>query len=618
LIPIVALTVAAWGAELDPYRRIFKHRTAAPPPSSAGPMPYWDIEHYGINVWLKPSIPAVAGTTRVVARASVENPSQIRLHARGPVVTAVTMAGEDLAFSQTEPFVTASIPEGVPAGSVQEFIFTYTVTEFDDDWMGLNWGDPIHTFHEPRSARTWLVVYDDPADKATLKWEIRAPSELTVVANGVRGDGVPMPYDTTQHTFSFDQPIATYLMALHAGTYGHHADASGPVTIDTWAHPDLLEAAVEDFSTTGAILRHFESALVPYPWTHYANVTAPFSGAMEHTTVTTFGEDLIGSPSAEIINAHELMHHWFGNLVTPSEWPEIWLNEGFASYGEVLWVEHTLGEAAAMDYVQTQINSYFAWQAIEGVSSLYDPDYMWGGLVYDKGSVVVHMLRNVVGDDAFFDGLQRYLVSHAHANASTGDLQDAMEHSHGSDLSWFFDEWVFQAGDPSYRWGLSQTEVEAGVWQVDVHITQEAPGSWSIGIPMRIELASGEAFELSANSADGTQVTSFCFSSPVSDADFDPHGHRLYFQALRLDGAFTPAPNACAEPSNEPGTDTGSSMDTGAQTTGPAPVSTGAGDNEQPKGCGCGSATSARLLWLAWLPLTVILRRRVRAPLTHQ
>lgn len=610
MIPLLVLTAASWGAELDPYRRAFKHRPAAPPPTSAGPMPYWDIEHYGINVWLKPGIPAVTGTTRVVARASVENPSQIRLHARGPVVTAVTMAGEDLSFSQAEPFVTVSIPDGVPAGSVQEFMFTYTVTDFDDDWMGLNWGDPIHSFHEPRSARTWLVVYDDPADKATLHWEIRAPSELTVVANGVRGASVPMPYGTTQHTFAFDQPIATYLMALHAGTYDHHADTSGPVTVDTWAPPDLLDAAVEDFSTTGAIISHFESKLIPYPWTHYANVTAPFSGAMEHTTVTTFGEDLIGGPSAEIINAHEVMHHWFGNLVTLSDWSEIWLNEGLASYGEVLWVEQTLGEAAAKDYVQTQIGSYFAWQAIEGISSLHDPDYMWGGLVYDKGSVVVHVLRSVMGDDAFFDGLQRYLMANAHANASTGDLQQAMEESHGGDLGWFFDDWVFQAGDPSYRWGLTQREVEAGVWQADVHITQEAPGRWSIGIPMRIELASGESFDLSANSADGTQVTSFCLNSPVVDAEFDPHGQRLYFQALRLDGGFSAAPNACTEPSTEPGNDTGRLLDTGAQTTERTPDATGTDDNKQPEGCGCGTAPSSRLLWLALLPLAVILRRR--------
>jgi len=334
-------------------------------------------------------------------------------------------------------------------------------------------------------------------------------------------------------------------------------------------------------------------------------VTAPFSGAMEHTTATTFGEDLIGHPMAEVVNAHELAHHWFGNLLTLAEWPEIWLNEGFASYGEVLWIEHAYGAAAKRNYIKNQIDSYYVWQALESSSTLYDPMFMWGGLVYDKGSLVLHMLRWVVGDDAFFEGLAQYLDNHRFGSVTTLDFRLAMEDASGEPLDWFFDQWVYQPGDPSYRWGITQTPIGSTDWQVDLHIEQEAPGSWSMPIPIRIHLESGDVVDVVADSGDGVVTTSLCLESGAVRATFDPNRALLFNNAVHVDSRFEAAPDVCSEVGPSEGTD---GLDDGGRP----------GDDTPPKshsketGGGC-ATTPLGWAWL-WLPLAMVINTRRSTP----
>jgi aminopeptidase N len=346
----------------------------------------------------------------------------------------------------------------------------------------------------------------------------------------------------------------------------------------------------------------FEALWIPYPWTHYANVTAPFSGAMEHTTATTFGMDLIGSPNAEFVNAHELAHHWFGNLATPNEWPEIWLNEGFASYAEVLWVEHQYGEDVAIGYLQEQRDSYLAWQELEGMSTLYDPLFMWGGLVYDKGSIVVHMLRHTVGDEAFSAAMTNYLQAHAHGNVTTGDLQLALEDTHGSSLEWFFTQWVYQARDPAYLWGVTQIEMDDGTWQVDIHIEQRAEGSWSMPIEVSMTDVTGEHEMVVAQSGDGTVVTTLCFDSMIDTVHFNPRARALYSEAGRDDDAFWPDEISCGtvDGSTTPPPGPEASQDS----TSAVRPTTGA------KGCSCSTSSTTHLWpWSIILALVCLVRR---------
>ena len=155
---------------------------------------------------------------------------------------------------------------------------------------------------------------------------------------------------------------------------------------------------------------------------------------MEHTTMTTFGDGLLGRAYGELVNALEVAHVWFGDYVTLADWPEIWLNEGFASYGEVLWYEQDNGALGRRRYVESQVESYFNWQQYEGLSPVYDPNYLFGGAVYDKGSVVLDMLRTLLGDEAFFEAVALYVDRYAHSNATTSDLEEVFSEVYGLSL----------------------------------------------------------------------------------------------------------------------------------------------------------------------------------------
>jgi aminopeptidase N len=601
MLPWLLMNLAT-AAPSDVYRSVFKHPVHLTSTERKGSLENWDMEHYDLNVELHPETRTVDAQVTITARARNEAPPLMRLNANGPIIDSIVVDGTETTWTETVPNVMVTIPSTVPTDGLTEVVVHYTVPAPDGDgFLGVNWGDPIHTFHEPRGARKWLVVNDDPADKATLAWHIRVPSELSVIANGVREEPAVHDDGTTTHSFHFEDPIPTYLMALHAGTYSHHLDESGPIDVHTWAQPELFDQAVDDFANTSEMIDFFSDLWVPYPWTHYANVTAPFSGAMEHTTATTFGMDLVGDERAEFVNAHEIAHHWFGDLATLNEWPEIWLNEGFASYAEVLWVEQQYGETTAIDYLQEQRASYLAWQELEGMSTLYDPLFMWGGLVYDKGSIVVHMLRHTVGDDAFFAAMTNYLGAHAHGNVTTGDLQLALEETHGSSLEWFFTQWVYQARDPAYLWGLTQIEMDDGTWQVDIHIEQRAEGSWSMPIEVSMTDVTGQHEMVVAQSGDGTVVTTFCRESMVETTQFNPRSRTLYSVAERDDSAFWPEEVSC-------GTVDGST--TPPEPEAPDAALADAGPATRPKGCSCAGAPPAvHWPWSFILALVCLVRR---------
>lgn len=580
--PALARPIHAPDLAQDPLRLALKHERAGAP-RSRGLQEGWDVQHYEIAVWLRPERLVVEGEVTLTVLARADEPGALTLHADGPEIGALTVGGLAADWSREGDALRVSMPSGVLAGDTLDVTVSYTAEGNMERAAGLNWGEPTYSFHEPEGARRWLVLYDDPADKATLAWRVRAPEADTVIANGVlqattdNGDG------TLTWDFVFDAPIASYLMVLHAGTYEGRLDERGQVPVYTWAYPWLADQAEALFSNTPDMIAAFSELWMDYPWTHYANVLAPFSGAMEHTTATTFSDGLVESEWGELVNAHELAHHWWGDWVTLAEWPEIWLNEGFASYGETLWVEASRGEAAMAEYASAQRDSYLAWRELEGTFPLYDPEYMWGGTVYDKGAFVLHMLRAEVGDDAFFAGLRLYLEVHGGDVATTADLQAAMESSSGEDLSWFFDQWVYQAGEPSYQVRVLHRELKEG-YQVDLHVTELTEGEWRVPVELELVLEDGQVESISGWIEGDEGVITACTDLPVEDLRFDP-GVRLLYGAVEVFPAVqASAPLTCGEAA--------------------------AGSGEA-RGCGCASHGSGPSLgWLGLAALGVAIVRR--------
>lgn len=569
----------------DPLRLAFKH-DAEPPVRSGGLQAGWDVQRYALDLWFQPEGRQIIGQTTATVEARRDGPGPLKLHANGPVVSEITVDGEEVSFSAEDDALSVEMPASARAGDTLSVVVRYTSAGNSEYGSGFNWGTPAFSFNEPRGARRWLVVYDDPADKATLSWRLRAPSELEVVANGVRGPTTDHGDGTSTRTFEFDAPIATYLMVVYLGDLEEVLDQSGPVPVSTWSSPWMIGVAAPVFANTPDMIEALSDLWFPYPWTHYANVVVPFSGAMENTTATTFSESILSEERAEWVNAHELSHHWWGDYVTLAEWPEIWLNEGFASYGEALWTEAAYGEDAMRAYLGEQRDSYLAWAEYEGVFPMYDPVYLWGGTVYDKGAFTLHMLRQEVGEHAFFDGLRAYADAAPFGNATTPDLQAAMESTSGLDLSVFFDQWVFQAGEPSFEVQVDQRALAGGARQVDLYVIQTAEGDWEVPVEIALSLADGAELRGQARLEGGRALLSLCASAEVSGYALDPDVELLYREARFVDYGGQPAPLVC-------GADLGEGEDASG-------------------GCGCDAAGAAGLGWLAGLALLVTRRRAAR------
>jgi aminopeptidase N len=503
---------AAEGRLLARSREAGAHAQVAPAPPSAEDEAF-DVEHVVLRVRIAPGERQVAGHATLQVRRL--GPGDLVLHADGPRVSFVDVDGERV------PVTTSRDELHVPVSGDRATVdVQWTWGGASDPSGGLQWGEVTYSFHEPIAARKWLVLHDVPWDKFTLQWQVEAPADQVVAANGVLASAEPAGEGFTRWTYDFDAPIASYLVAVHVAPYVRLEDLRGEVPIYAWVLPGMEADAEETFGTTPDMIPFFAERFGPYLWPSYGNAVAPFGGAMEHTTVTTFSSDLVGDPFGELVNAHELAHHWFGDDVTLQDWPDIWLNEGFASYAEALWYERSYGQEGLSAYAAYYVDSYRRWNGYEGIFPLYDPDYLWGGTVYDKGAMVVHMLRHIVGDTTFFEILRTWEATHRFGNASTRDFTTLAGEVAGEDLTWFFEPWLYAAGEPTWEEGWATREVPGG-WALDLRVAQDRQ-EFRLPAPVRVTLEDGSILERAVWVEGAGVEESWCVASRPVDVEVDP------------------------------------------------------------------------------------------------
>ena len=239
----------------------------------------------------------------------------------------------------------------------------------------------------------------------------------------------------------------------------------------------LPEHAAINRTRVASMVRHIEvlaSLFGEYPYldTKYGIVEGSFSGGMEHPTMTLIGASLLGNASRDLTSllVHELAHMWWGDEVTMRTWDDIWLNEGFATYAEVLYYERTSGAAPGRLLTSRYDDGLYAGQLGPPVVAPANDPFRYTGAVYEKGGWVLHMLRKVVGDETFFAGLREYRRRHERGNATRADLRAVFEELSGRDLKQFFDQWVETPYRPVLR--ASWRNVAGGKVEVTVRQTQ--------------------------------------------------------------------------------------------------------------------------------------------------
>ncbi|MEE9439073.1 MAG: M1 family metallopeptidase [Saprospiraceae bacterium] len=320
----------------------------------------------------------------------------------------------------------------------------------------------VWTQGETENNSKWFPTFDKSNERCTQEIYMTVAADLQTLSNGIlvstkkNGDGTKTDY------WKMDKPHAPYLFMMMVGDFARVSDSWNGKLLEYMVDPPYKDDAKAIFNNTSEMLTFFSELLdYPYPWDKYSQVIAEdyVSGAMENTTAVIFGDfiqktkrELIDSENDQII-AHEMFHHWFGDLVTCESWANLTLNEGFANYSEYLWYEHKYGKDAADAIRMSEMEGYFYMADQSGTHPLIhygygDKEDMFDAHSYNKGGLVLHMLRNIVGDDAFFAALSKYLKDNEYTAVETAQLRMAFETITGQDLNWFFDQWYLDKGHP--------------------------------------------------------------------------------------------------------------------------------------------------------------------------
>ncbi|TAF73929.1 MAG: M1 family peptidase [Bacteroidetes bacterium] len=319
----------------------------------------------------------------------------------------------------------------------------------------------IWTQGEPESSSCWFPTIDSPNEKSTQEMYITVDKKYKTLSNGELVYSTENQDGTRTDYWKQTLPHAPYLFMLAIGDFAIIKDKWRNIDVNYYVEPKFEKHAKKIFGNTPEMIEFYSKKLnYPYPWAKYSSIVVRdyVSGAMENTSATVFMEQVqrtdreLLDMSYESVLAHELFHHWFGDLVTCESWANLPLNESFADYSEYLWEEYKYGKDAA-DYLrQNSLDQYF-WEAESKRVPLIryrnkDIEDMFDSHSYAKGGTILHMLRNYVGDEAFFESLSLYLKTNAYKTVEIHNLRLAFEETTGEDLNWFFNQWFLSPGHP--------------------------------------------------------------------------------------------------------------------------------------------------------------------------
>lgn len=419
--------------------------------------------------------------------------SRIELDAAEMKVERVTEQSEGAAqernFSQRGQALEIDLDRERPADARLRLAIDYTI---ERPRHGAHFVEPdedepsqprmVWTQSEPEYARYWYPCFDHPSDRLTSEIVATVPSEFVTLSNGVlesrtrNGDGT-----TTWH-WQQRKPHVPYLLSIVAGDFEVFEQRWGALPVQSFVPRGRLADAPRSFEKTPAMVDLFSRQLgVAYPWDKYAQICVDEYGwgGMEHTSATTLNLNTLHDERAHLdvssdnLVAHELIHQWFGNLLTCKDWGELWLNESFATYFATLWTEHDRGWDEAAWQRRGEADSYLREDARYRrpiVSYRYNaPMNMFDRHSYPKGGRVLHMLRFELGDEAFWRAVRRYVEVNQQRTVETADLRIAIEEATGQGMNWFFDQWLYRGGHPEFHvawdWDSAAGQVRVTVKQ---------------------------------------------------------------------------------------------------------------------------------------------------------
>jgi len=529
---------------------------AAAPAADNYPRQPLDVEHYRFALTLTDSTDRIAGEATVRLRLLAPDLRTVALdlasvnaarQGRGMTVSAVLCNGKALAFVHTADRVIITLDRPSRAGEVMELVVRYAGIPADGLQIKPNkYGDRSFFSDDwPDKAHQWLPTIDWIGGKATMEMDVVAPARYQVISNGRRVEETDLPAAMRRTVWRESVPIAPWLYVLGVARFAvqHVADYRG-IPLETWVFAQDRDAGFSDFAVpTPDVVAFFSERVGPFSYEKLANVQSnSVSGGMEAASAILYSAGSVtGTRSVRWRNVviHEIAHQWFGDAVTESDWNDVWLSEGFATYFTLLFIEHAYGRdefaAGLRDSRKTVLDFYEKTPDYRVVhENLADMAQVTSAMTYQKGAWTLHMLRQMMGDDRFWAGIRDYYARFQNATASTTDFRLAMERASGRDLASFFQQWLYRGGVPrvegTWHW-------DAGVRQVVVELRQVQAGDpFLLPIELAVTVPGApprtERIELAA------QAARFAFPSDrePEQVELDPNVRVL------MDGRLTQRP----------------------------------------------------------------------------
>ncbi|MBK9731082.1 MAG: M1 family metallopeptidase [Chitinophagaceae bacterium] len=393
----------------------------------------------------------------------------------------------------------------------------------------------VWTQGETESNSCWFPTIDKPNMKMTTEISMTVEKGFVTLSNGLMTSSKDNGNGTHTDTWKLDLPYAPYLVMMTAGPFAIVKDHWKNMEVNYYVDKKYESYAKAIFGNTPEMIDFFSTKLgVPFAWPKYSQVVVHdyVSGAMENVSASLFYErlhqtarEMIDGKREDIIS-HELFHQWFGDLVTCESWSNITVNESFADYGEYLWYEYKYGRDVADSHLDDDLQQYI-YMSRSGTEPLVRFDYsdkedVFDAISYQKGGRILHMLRNYVGDAAFFLSLNKYLTDHRFGAAEAHDLRLAFESVTGQDLNWFFNQWYFSKGHPDLNISYDYDSDEK-MEIVSIHQLQDTQdGTPVFRLPVKIDVyEAGKVTRYSKVITDAFQEFSFPCSVPPDLVNVD-------------------------------------------------------------------------------------------------
>jgi aminopeptidase N len=444
----------------------------------------FDLIHTNLNLKFDWSKQHVLGQAKLDLTPLFYNQDSIYLDAKQFDIKSITLGGKNLSFKNTGSQLAIALDRTYTKNEKLQLIIDYVAKPNEGPSKGSaaitsdkglffinplnnepNKPQQIWSQGETENNSRWFPTFDKPNERCTQELTLTVEDKFTTLSNGKLISSTKNTDGTRTDYWKQDKPHAPYLFMIAVGEYATIEDKWESLPLYYLVEKPFAAHAKQIFNHTPEMIGFFSKLFkYKYPWDKYAQVVTKdyVSGAMENTGAVIFG-DFVQKTSRELIDndndaivAHELSHHWFGDLVTIESWANLTLNEGFANYAEYLWLEHKYGKDKADEHRQNELSGYLSSAMASGLHPLIhyryaDKEAMFDAHSYNKGGLTLHYLRSYVGDDAFFESLAQYLKKNEYTAVEVDELRMAFEDVTGEDLHWFFDQFYLKKGHPEIK-----------------------------------------------------------------------------------------------------------------------------------------------------------------------